>query len=302
MIWRCRPISIRSPWWPYSADANDYVLWTYAVGARTSTPIAGTQKASYPFWSPDSKSIGFFADGKLKKIDASGGQSQVICDAPNGRGGTWNRDQVILFSADALGGLFRVSAGGGTPVEFTKLDSSRFESSHRWPQFLPDGKHYIFLAANFSGKPEMNAIFLGLLDSPDRKLLTASTANAAYVDPGYLVYLRDRTLVAQKFNSGKDALVGDAHVLSDEVLFLPQVDHAIFSATSDVLVAQTGKAAYLSQLTWFDRSGKRLGAVEIPGGTTTYGFRPTAIASPPIKPIPTAAISMFGCVRYPATR
>ncbi|MBZ5722352.1 MAG: protein kinase [Acidobacteriia bacterium] len=249
----------------YSAQANDYVLWTYEVGGRRSTPVEGTQGASYPFWSPDSRSIGFFADGKLKKVDVTGGQSQVVCDAPNGRGGAWNRDGVIVFSPDALGGLFRVSATGGSPIELTKLDKSRFESSHRWPVFLPDGKHLIYLAANFSGKPEMNAIFLGSLDSTDRRLLVSSTANAAYADPGYLVYLRDKTLVAQPFDRRSYALSGEAHALSDEVLFLPQVDRAIFSVSSEVLVTQTGKGAYLSQLTWFDRSGKPVGTVGQPG-------------------------------------
>ena len=135
----------------YSAQANNYVLWTYEVGGRQTSSLNGTQGASYPFWSPDGKFIGFFADGKLKKVDVSGGQVQVLCDAPNGRGGTWNRDGVIVFTPDALGGLSRVSSSGGSPVEMTKPDPTRFETSHRWPVFLPDGKHFLYLAANFTG-------------------------------------------------------------------------------------------------------------------------------------------------------
>jgi len=250
----------------YSSQTNDYVLWTYEIGGRRSSPLEGTQGASYPFWSPDGRTIGFFADGKLKKVDLSGGQSRVICDAPNGRGGTWNKDGVILFSADALTGLSRVSALGGSPVELTKPDPTRFETSHRWPEFLPDGKHFIYLAANFRGKPEMNAIFLGSLDSPDRHFLVTSTANAAYAAPGYLVYLRDKALVAQPFDRRNYVLSGEPHTLSDEILFLPQINRAIFGVSSgDVLVTQTGKGANMSQLAWFDRGGNPAGTVGQPG-------------------------------------
>jgi Tol biopolymer transport system component len=250
----------------YSVQSNDYVLWTYEVGGWRSSALEGTQGASYPFWSPDGKSIGFFADGKLKEVDLSGGQSRVICDAPNGRGGTWNRDGVIIFAPDALSGLSRVSALGGSPVELTKPDPTRFETSHRWPEFLPDGKHFIYLATNFRGKPEMNAIFLGLLDSSDRRLLVNSTANAAYAEPGYLVYLRDKTLVAQPFDRRRYSLSGEPHALNDEILFLPQVNRAIFSvSSSDMLVMQTGKGANMSRLAWFDRSGKPAGTIGQPG-------------------------------------
>src|SRR5713101_3553646 len=126
----------------YSSQANNYVLWTYEVGGRRTSSLEGTQGASFPFWSPDSKFIGFFADGKLKSVDMSRGQVQVLCDAPNGRGGAWNRNGVIVFTPDAFGGLFRVSAAGGSPAEMTKPDASRSESSHRWPVFLPDGNHF----------------------------------------------------------------------------------------------------------------------------------------------------------------
>ena len=190
----------------------------------------------------------------------------MLCDASNGRGGTWNRDGVIVFTPDGFGGLFRVSSSGGSPVEMTKPDTSRFETSHRWPQFLPDGKHFLYLAANFSGQVENNAIFLGSLDSQERRLVVSTSANANYAEPGYLVYLRDKTLVAQPFDRQRYVLNGEPHTLSDEVLYASLVGRAVFSVSSgEVLVTQTGKGASLSQLTWFDRSGRATSTIGAPG-------------------------------------
>jgi len=121
----------------YFAPTNDYMLWTHEVGSRKTTSLEGTHGAAFPFWSPDGKSIGFFADGKLKKIDASGGLVQVLCGAPNGRGGAWNRDDTIIFAPDALGPLLRVSSSGGTPAELTKVDTTRGKSGIAGQCFCP---------------------------------------------------------------------------------------------------------------------------------------------------------------------
>jgi eukaryotic-like serine/threonine-protein kinase len=263
----------------YSAQTNNYMLWTYEVGGQRTSALDGTQGASYPFWSPDNKFVGFFADGKLKKVEVSGGQVQVLCDAPNGRGGSWNRDGTIIFTPNSLGGLFRVSSSGGSPVELTKPDSSRLETSHRWPVFLPDGKHFLYLGANFSGQLDKNAIFVGSLDSQERRLLVNTSANAAYADPGYLLYLQDnKTLVAQPFDWRSYTLSGEPHALSDELLYLPLVERAIFSVSSgEVLVTQTGKGAAHSQLTWFDRSGKPVGSVGPPGSYNNMRISPDGL-------------------------
>jgi serine/threonine protein kinase/Tol biopolymer transport system component len=258
----------------YSAQLNDYALWTYEIGSQRTNLLDGTQGAAHPFWSPDDKYIGFFADGKLKKIGPSGGKAQIICVAPNGRGGTWNRDGVILFSPDALHGVTRVSAAGGAPVDITTIDLARHETSHRWPVFLPDGKHFLYLAANFAGNPEINAIAMGSLDSSEKRIITPANSNVAYVEPGYLVYLRDRTLVAQPFSAKTFAVTGEPRALSDDVLFYSQIYRAVFDASSDVLVTQTGKVASLSELSWFDRNGKAQGKLSTPAWYYNVRFSP----------------------------
>ena len=129
--------------------------------------------------------MAFFAGGRLKKIDASGKLLQILCDAANGRGETWKKDGVILFSPDVFAGLFRVPAGGGTPTEVTKLDPSCPESSHRWPNFLSDGRHFLYLAAYFAGQFDKNAIFVGSLNSTEKHFVVSASSNAAYAVPGY---------------------------------------------------------------------------------------------------------------------
>jgi serine/threonine protein kinase/Tol biopolymer transport system component len=260
----------------YSDQANKYMIWTQDVGGRRATVVPGTEDAFHPFWSPDGRSIGFFSQGKLKKVDIFSGRSaQVICDAPHGRGGAWNRDGVILFSPDGFAGLNRVSSAGGTPTAVTQVEASRSEFSHRWPVFLPDGRHYLYLAANFSGKLEKNEIFLGSLDSSEKRPIVSASSNAAYADPGYLLYLRDNALVAQRFDSHNYVLSGEPHNVSDEVQYFPLLDLAVFDvAGKGTLVVQTGKGANKSQMVWFDRNGRQVGTVG----------KPSVLANPRISP------------------
>ena len=252
----------------YSDQTNRNMVWRYEVGGRRATAVPGTEDASHPFWSPDSRSVGFFSQGKLKKVDVfSGTSAQVLCDAPHGRGGAWNRDGVILFTPEVFTGLYRVSSAGGTPVEITKPDASRFESSHRWPVFLPDQRHFLYMAANFSGRFDKNMLYVGALDSDEKHLIVGASSNAAYADPGYLLYWRDSALVAQRFDPRSYALSGEPHTISDEVQYFPQTDLAVFDvAGKNILAVQTGKGAAKSQLLWFDRSGKQVGAVVAPPG------------------------------------
>ena len=251
----------------YSDQSNKNVIWLQQIGGRGATVLPGTEGAVYPFWAPNGRSIGFFADGKLKTIDvASGRSAQVLADAPFGRGGSWSKDGVILFTPDAWSGLYRIPSSGGTPVQVTKPEVPQFQVSDRWPVFLPDGRHFLYLACNFSGHLDKNWIFVGSLDSDEKRPVVNASTNVVYAEPGYLLYWRDNALVAQHFDLHNYSLSGEAHIVSDAVQYFPQTNFAVFDAAGKTLVAQTraGKGANKSQLTWFDRHGKQVGMVGPP--------------------------------------
>ena len=253
----------------YQESARKNMLWIYELGSHGARSLPGTEGASYPFWSADGRSLAFFGDAQLKKLEVSGGPVQTICDAPSGRGGTWNKEGVIVLAPETTAGLFRVPASGGTPTRISDFDKSRGEGSLRWPAFLPDGKHFLYLAANFTGQKGANAIFVGSLDSNEKRFVVEATSNAAYAPPGYLLFYRDRTLLAQPFDLKRFALVGEATVILPEIQYLPQVKRAIFAVSDQgLLVAQSGGEAALSQLSWFDRKGNAVGAV---GKPEVYG-------------------------------
>ena len=255
----------------YLESARRNALWIYELGSRNARNLADSEGASFPFWSPDSRSIAFFADGKLKKVEVLGGPVQTLCDAPSGRGGTWNKDGVILFTPDASAtvGLYRISAAGGTVTPVSNPDKNRGELSHRWPMFLPDGTHYLYMAANFAGQKGVDAIFVGSLDSNEKRFVVEATANAAYAAPGYLLFYRDKTLLAQRFDLKRFAITGEARVVLTDLQYQPQIKRAVFGVSdTGLLVAQTGGGVALSQLVWFDRKGTQVSAV---GKPDVYG-------------------------------
>ena len=252
-------------------------LWMRPLGASSAQPLAGTEGASLPFWSPDSRFIGFFANGKLKKIDAAGGPPQTLCNAPNGRGGTWNREGVIVFAPDILSPLYRVPQAGGAPVALP-LDQSRKEKVYHFPYFLPDGRHFLYRAGVTSAyaRDKGNGIYLGSLDSSEYKLILNDDTYAIYAS-GHLLFWRDGALMAQPFDAQSLQLSGEAVPIAEQVqMNLPEV-RAVFSASENgVLVFQSGssRVGTGSQLTWFERDGRQAGKL----GEPVFG------ASPHISP------------------
>jgi eukaryotic-like serine/threonine-protein kinase len=201
--------------------------------------------------------VGFFAQGKLKKVDITAGSPQILCDAPNGRGATWNVEGQIIFTPSNPGPLSSVSAAGGQPVQITKLRAS--ETNHRFPYFLPDSKHFLYLA---TGTTE-NSVFVGNVDSTEPvRLLTADSA-AIYAPPSYLLFVRQGTLLAQRFDSSTLQLQGDAVAVVDQVAF--DGSFRSFSVSDNgVLTYRTGAGVPTFQLGWFDRTGKLISQVGVP--------------------------------------
>ena len=198
-------------------DANGrIVLWVRELAGLAAQPLADTEGAAGPFWSPDSRFIAFSAGGKLKKIDASGGPTLSLCDTNTGLPGSWGRGDVILFSPEAYRPLSRVAAAGGTPAIATTLDTKSGELWHGHPFFLPDGRHFLYAAG---GEPT-SGVYVGSLDSPDRTRLLDSFANAQYA-AGFLVFPRAGTLMAQPFDATGLTLSGQAMAVAEQVNFSP---------------------------------------------------------------------------------
>jgi Tol biopolymer transport system component len=242
-------------------------LWVRSTDLLQSQPLPGTANALYPFWSPDSRYVGFFADGKLKKISVNGGPAQTLCDAPAGRGGTWNQDGVIVFSPKIPGGLSRVPAAGGAPVPITKTNSAT--TAHRNPTFLPDGRRFLYAATQSLGNN--NGIFLASLDpKPDReggdRRILADASYATYFN-GYLLFVRETTLMAQPVDPKTMEFKGDLFPVAEQVSPGGNPSDERYSISENgILVFQTGTELRGRQHIWKDRTGKELGPA---GGVMT---------------------------------
>src|SRR5262249_11408867 len=230
-------------------------IWVRPLDSLSAQPLAGTEGASYPFWSPDGQFIGFFADRKLKKTEAAGGAVQTICDAPDGRGADWSPDGTVIFTSGAYGGLSRVAAGGGSSIPLEPDPGAGI--SHRLPQFLPDGRHLLF----FSTAPKERGISIFDLQTRRASLLLRNESEAHYVEPGYLVFVRERNLMVQRLDVGALRTIGEATPIAEGVQFNPARATGGFSlAGTRLLVYQTGRGED-RQLTWLDWEGKRIGTI-----------------------------------------
>jgi Tol biopolymer transport system component len=250
-------------------------IWVRSLDGLSAQPLTGTEGASFPFWSSDSRFLGFFADGRLKKIDASGGPAQTLCDAPDARGGSWNSGGVIVFASSTAGGLSRVLASGGVPSPVTELDSARQEISHRWPWFLPDGKHFLFFSR--SAVAEQSGILVASLEGSKPKLVVNTSSSVAYAPPGYLLYVRERSLVAQPFDATSLELGSEVFPIAETVQTDGGFAHAMFTVSGNgTLVFQAGGGGPDSQLRWLTREGKEAGNAAEPATSMSPALSPDA--------------------------
>jgi Tol biopolymer transport system component len=240
-------------------------LWLRSLNSTSSRPLAGTEGGIYPFWSPDSRSIGFFNDGKLKLIDIDGGLVRELANAPNPLGGTWNSDGTILFTPHYASPIFRISTAGGDPAVVTRIEGQ--QTSHRFPRFLPDGRHFLYYVpggVNTNARIEARGVYVGQLDSAAARRLLDADAAAVYVPPGYLLFVRQGKLIAQKFDAAKQAVSGNPFPIDDQLLAVgdPSSSVGLSASAAGPIVYRAGQAGGLQrQFVWFDRSGKEIGKV-----------------------------------------
>ncbi len=243
------------------------MLYVQRVGSSSVTLLPGTQGASYPFWSPDGAYVAFFANGKLLKMAISGGTPQVLARALTARGGSWGNGGVIIYAPDAESPIWRINADGTGLAPATQVSGTGDDQSHRWPVFLPDGKHFLFWTGNFSNNKNdrVSGIYVSSLDSKDRKLVVLCLSSFGYDDHNLFFADDQRQLVSIAFDTSAATVSGSATVIANAVGFQPSTYWTAFAvARNGTLVYNTGVGAAQSALTWMDRSGKEVGRIGEP--------------------------------------
>jgi eukaryotic-like serine/threonine-protein kinase len=252
-------------------------IWVRVLASLETREVNDTNGAYYPFWSPDGREVAFFADGKLKKVAVDGGPVQVLCDAPDARGGSWAKSDTIIFSPTRNSPVLRVPAEGGTPVEVTRLKPTSELGqviSHRWPRFLHDGEHFLYVNAPNGACTELSELHFASLDGKQDVSLMKSCGNAVFAN-GYLLYWRDGNLVAQAMNERTGILSGVPTPIAQHASFDPLFSTVGFSASAEgKLIFVAGDAATNRQLQWYDRNGKLLGTLGENDHYKTVGISP----------------------------
>jgi Tol biopolymer transport system component len=238
------------------AEGKPQLLWVRPLDAAEARALPGTEGAAYPFWSPDGQSLAFFSGGKLRRVDLAGGPSAVICDAPVGKCGDWAPDGTIIFAPGNLDPIHKVSAAGGASTAITAVDTTNGQNSHRFPQFLPDGRHFIYFVRSDQSQGQTGgAVWLGSLEPGATRLLLSADSQARYV-AGRLLFVRGGALMAQRFDAGALKLVGDPVPIIGAVHMLPAAGLGLFTAANDgVLLYLPPSEDQLTELVLLDRSG-----------------------------------------------
>jgi Tol biopolymer transport system component len=255
------------------------MLYLQRIGTSSVTLLPGTQGASYPFWSPDGAYIGFFAGGKLQKIAVAGGTPQPLVNVLAARGGTWGRQNVIVYAPDPSSPLWRINAdgSGAAPITQEFMSVNTLQQTHRWPVFLPDGKHFLYWAGNFSNASDdkISGIYLGSLDDKQQKLVLLCHSSFGY-DSGHLYYAGDqKQLVGVNFDPASGRISGNSTPIAGTVGFQPSTYWTALTVSANgTVIYNTGVGAALSVLTWVDRAGKELGRIG----------EPAIIANPTLSP------------------
>ena len=270
-------------------------LWIRPLNSTAAQALEGTDGATLPFWSPDSRSLGFFANGRLNRTEASGASPLPLCEVSSARGGSWGPDGTILFAPGTSGPIFRIPASGGMPQRVTKLNASLGETSHRWPQFLPDGEHFLFSAGTAEG---ISGTYAAPLAGGEAKLIVRNDLSAIYTPPGYLLFLRQGTLMAQRFDASKLQIVDDAISLVEQVAGNPTLGGGTFSASENGILVYLMGSAFKggNELLWLDRNGRQIGK------TGSSGEYATTTISPDGSRLASAAMEPTGIWVYDVTR
>ena len=240
-------------------------LWVRPLDSNSARRLDKTEEATLPFWSPDSQYLGFFAEGKLKRVAVSGGSVQTLCEvSPDTDGGTWNREGVIVFAnygVAARSPLMRVSAAGGAPTAVTAVGKD--EIWHSWPQFLPDGRHLLYFAVN--QEAANGAIYVQELGSTKRVLVMKNTTRGVWAPPGYLLFVREGTLFGQRMNAKTFQLEGEPLAVAQDVAFNERNGRNAVAASQNGVLVYRSDYSRVRQLTWYDREGKPFGRAGKPG-------------------------------------